>query len=83
MKDFAEPGRSTLIFFELDDKVRWHINEGNGPYHSATVIRTARTRVLIQPEDRNRKPVWVPNLHLSHDPKYHKDSYGMARQRHE
>ena len=69
MIDFAKPGRKELIFFEPQDKVRWHTDNGLGPYTPAVVVRTARTRVLIQPEGRAEQ--WAPNLHLSHNPKFY------------
>ncbi len=72
MKDFARPGRTELIFFEPGDKVRWHENNGTGPYITATVVRTGRTRVLIMDRSDGRAAsIWVPNTHLSHDPKFY------------
>jgi hypothetical protein len=71
MKDFARPGRSELIFFDPGDKVRWRNDaSAEGPYETTTVVRTARTRVLIK---RGKREEWVPNLHLSHDPDFHRD----------
>ena len=71
MIDFAKPGRTELIFFEPGDKVRWHENNGKGPFVRAEVMRTAVKRVWIILEDGKCFP--VPNLHLSHDPIMSKD----------
>ena len=79
MKDFAEPGRDTLIFFDPGDKVRWHGKEGPGPYYPATVVRTARSRVLIKLDEWADREVWAQNLHLSHDPEAYPGVKGAAR----
>lgn len=70
MKDFATWPRETLIFFEPGDRVRYHL-KGNGTYHEAEVIRTARTRVLIRDIDYPSYERWVPNLWLSHLPEFY------------
>jgi hypothetical protein len=67
MKDFAKFPREELIFFDPGDKVRWH-RDGGEDFEGATVIRTARTKVLIKRDRSLWKPRWVPNLHLSHFP---------------
>lgn len=65
MTDFAKFGRKHMVFFDPGQTVRYHL-EGNGPYNLAKVIRTARTRVLIEDLDDGKKQKWVPNLWLSH-----------------
>lgn len=62
-----------LIYFYPGEKVKNHYDR-KGPFHWVTVVRTARTRVLIKRECG--KEVWAQNKDLSRPAEFPRDTDG-------